>query len=231
MRKLFNWRKKEQSKAENPLPSTGTNTGNSASQEQVNQLNTSSPLTCKNLLLPEFIEAYCNDNLAPLFALIPGTEKDKHWRWAVILEEWSWLMKNEDGKHLFELMKKIYILKTHIIAVDYCTAYLLSQGYDKEVADKLCEVYHNDYSKKENVNRALVMVDTKRYELEILVDEYARLQKNNGGEKTTEADFNANIARLSKHQGYKINKYNTTVAEYAAIHQNFVTEIKAGAKN
>lgn len=225
MSRLFNWLKSRQKKPESRSASTLTNTGNSASQPEEKSSSGSSPLTCKNLPLYHFKEAYYCKNFDPLFLLIPGTQEQKEWRWKVILEEFSFLMKNEEGDHLFELAKKIYILRTQITAVDYCCFYL-NIRYDKEVADKLCEVYPMDYSVKSNIQRALTMVDTKRYELGILSEEYSRLHETNKGEEPTEKDYQSIKVKLNKHQGFKINEFETTVTEFAALYQSLLTELK-----
>lgn len=229
MKRFFRSPNSKQKTAENQLHSSEMNMDNSVSQPGPIQFNTSLPLSCNELMLSPFIQAYCNENYKPLFELINGTDEEKVWRWKIIYEEWSWLMKNEDGDNLFDLANRILQLKTQITFVDYAVFYL-DKRWDVVVAEKLCLIYPAGspeyYKEKKNLQRTLTLVDTKRYELEILSDEYVRLQGVNKGEKTTEKDFNANIARLSKHQGYKIDKVTTTVAEYAAIHQSFLSEIK-----
>lgn len=225
MRKFWNWPGKKQKTAASPLASTVTNTEGSVLPQEASQFKGSSPLTCKELFLSYFIDAYCNDNLAAVYQFMDEPLEKKPFRWLVILEEWSWLMKNEDGDNLFSIANKILQLKTQITFVDYAV-FFLDQRYDKDIADKLRSIYPADYTDKKNLKRALTLVDTKRYELDILTDEYNRLQDSNKGEKLTEPQFISNVARLSKHQGYRIDIQKTTVAEYAAIHQNFLTEIK-----
>lgn len=223
---LFNWLKKKQGKQVAQSDSTETNQGNSALQAEASQSAKSSHLSCDNIPLYTFKKAYCNDDFKLLYSLITGTDEDKQWRWKVILEEYSWQMKNEDGDNLFELAKKIYILKTHIAAVDWCAYYLNNYPFDKGIADKMSEVFPMDYSIKSNINKALVMIDTKRYELEILSDEYSRLQGNSKGERQSEKSFNEEIAAVSKFMGYPINEFKTMVTQYTSMYQNCIASIR-----
>lgn len=164
------------------------------------------------MILAAFIDAYCNNINVPE-------------NWEEILQEWAWLMKDQDGQRMFGLADKIVRWKCHVDFVEYATL-LLERRYDEEVAERLNQEYPGDYRSSEQIALTRSLVGTRKYELSIMEDEYARLMNTGKGEKATEADFEKNIQHLSKFQGYRLDKQVITVAEYGSIYTNFITEIK-----
>ena len=185
---------------------------------------------CRDITMAVFIECYCHDIFK---GLGEGTPEEIIEAWNDILSDWSSLMRNEDSDYLITLADQLNCLKFHIAFVEYATFYL-QRVYDLEIIDRLINECGYDGSYPEDdrdaylkqLSRVISLCKTKVYEASELSDEIERLQKNNKGEKTTEEEFVSNMARLSKYQGYRINKFKIDVFEYTQIHNNFISEIK-----
>jgi len=185
--------------------------------------------SCKTLSLAAFINIYCHD---AYYELGTGTQEQIDFAWAEIVSEWSDLMRNEKASHLISIKSQILELKKHISFVDGAY-FFLTRRYDKEIVERLIkEGYPGEYpdNNMEALTKQMETVKslckTNIYDLWDLVEEEQRLEKNNMGAKSSEEDFVKNIMRLSKYQGYRINKNEITVFEYANIHNNFIDEIK-----
>jgi hypothetical protein len=185
--------------------------------------------SCKTLSLASFINIYCNGKFNELGT---GTQDELELAWVEIVSEWSDLMKNSDTDYLISVKSQILELRKHISWVENAD-FLLRRRYDKGIVERLInEGYPGEYpsNNQEELNKQLDMVvslcKTNIFKLWELVDEENRIEKDNMGGKSTEEDFVKNIMRLSKYQGYRINKFEITVFEYAAIHNSFMDEIK-----
>ena len=185
---------------------------------------------CRDITMAVFIECYCHDIFK---GLGEGKPEDIAEAWNDILSDWSNLMRNEDSDYLISLADQLNCLKFHITFVEYSTFYL-QRVYDREIIDRLINEcgYDGNYPEDnrdaylKQLSRVVSLCKTKVYEASELGDEIERLQKGSKGEKTTEEEFISNMARLSKYQGYRINKFKIDVFEYTQIHNNFIAEIK-----
>ena len=231
MMKIFsNWQILWQKKPNKALDSSETLKEGSASVQETIQSNGLLLRTCKEVSLAVFIDCYCHGIYS---GLGQATEEEIAQVWEALIQEWSNLMKNEDSDYLIELSGRILELKAHITFVEYSN-FLLVRIYDREIIDRLINEcgYDGEYPENDReaylkqLSRVISLCKSKVYELWELNDEYDRLQKNNAGEKTTEEDFERNILRLSKYQGYRINKFKTSVFEYTQLHNNFIADIK-----
>jgi len=217
MKKLWHSPKRKQKKQESQQDFTATNTGSSVSQPEPTPA-TGTLLTCKTMMLDAFIDAYCNDVGMPE-------------NWSEIVQEYAELMGNGNLKRAFEIADKILRLTVHIRFVKECVKYFracirLKRTPDAIVEERLNELYQCDVRDEKSLRLVKSLVKTRFYELSILSDEAERLNASATGERQTEGDFNKDIMHLAKFQGWKIDKKTTTVAEYAAIYNNFIQEIK-----
>ncbi len=235
MMKLFsNWRIIWQKKPASPLPISETTKEGYVSQQEATPYKDSLLRSCKEISLATFIECYCNDNFQ---GLGKGTAEEIEEAWTAIVSEWSELMKNENSEHLLSIESQILSLRAQITFVDYATFLLLRQ-YDQEIIDKLIGLgYPGEYPENDRaayvkqLDLAVSLSKRKVFDLNELIEERDRLEKNSGGGRSGEDDFEKSIARLSKYQGYRIDKHKTTVYEYTNIHTNFIDEIKANNQN
>lgn len=163
-----------------------------------------------------------------------GSEPDKEFRWRVILEEWGWEMKNEDHDHMFFLMERIMELRSMIAwvqntcyAISVC--HVMRKELDGELVMRLNELYPYDYTDPKNVQLALTNLGTREYDLEILQDEYKRLQAENEPKdfkRPTEKEFLKQVQSVAKWFGSAIDEKVTTVLKYTATYQLCLEEIK-----
>jgi hypothetical protein len=186
-------------------------------------------------MLNVFIDCYCHEIYSGLGA---GTPEEIAEAWQEVVSDWSGLMKNDDSDYLLDLSFRILEHKKHLTFVEYSVFYL-ERRYDREIIDRLINEcgYHGEYPEHDReaylkqLSRIVSLSKTHAYQLSELNDELERLQQNGDGKKMTEDDFERNILRLSKYQGYRINKFKTSVFEYAHVHNNFIEEIKNSHKN
>ena len=233
--KLFsNWQIIWQKKPAKVSDSLETSKEDCASQQEPTPYSSLLLRTCKEVSLATFIDCYCHEIYS---GLGEGTPEEITDAWIDIMSEWGELMRNEDTGYMLSLGNQILSLKVHVSLVESITFVLLKK-YDLELVDKLINElgYDGEYPENDRVafvkqlDRVVSLSKTKVYELSELNDEWDRLRKSDSGEKASEDDFERNILRLSKYQGYRINKYKTTIYEYTHIHNNFIAEITARNK-
>lgn len=186
--------------------------------------------SCKALPLFNFIECYCNNDLTYLIISGEPTEAELQDAWNEILLEYLGLVKNEKSSYLFDLGKRITLLQYHIQHINDAVE-ILHYKYDSDIAGDLRGMGYKlsaEYNTEEYTKQLDMIVSkckTRVFELGELQDEYKRLDDTVTGTKQTEEDFNLTIASLSKHQGYHINKKETTLLEFCSIFNLYLKEI------
>lgn len=187
--------------------------------------------TCEEVSLRVFKQCYYRLNYS---GLGNGTEEEIIEAWDGIISEWSGLMKNEDSEYMLILVDKIQELKKHIFFVENAL-FVLARGYNQEIINRLISEcgYDGNYPEDDKeaylkqLERVNSLCKSHVYEVWELTDEYNRLKKTSNGGKDTEEDFDRNIHRLGKYQGYPLNQDTTTVYDFTQIHNNFIAEIQS----
>ena len=229
MRKLFRLPKRWQKSKIKPSDYSEIPKENSASQPEATQSIPIYHRSCKTLPLEAFIQAYCNNDLSGL--IIEG-EPDNGLQDAFneIVFEYSGLIKSENSDYLFHLQKDIAILQHHIIYIDYAVSFLQLK-YDEEIATEVRSFGYavpqfTDSNYNESLDKIKSLAKTKVFEHGNLVDEYNRLNKTVEGKKQSEDEYIRTVIMLAKYQGYQIDRYKTTVYDFAQIFNNYLSEMK-----
>ncbi len=186
--------------------------------------------TCKTLPLYNFIECYCNNDLNYLIISGTATKVELQDAWEEVYLEYTSLIKNEKSSYLFDLEKRITLLEYHIKYIDHAKMFL-HYGYDEEIANEVrgmgyklnAEFGSQDYFKQ--LDLMVSRCKTRIFELGELEEEFKRLLNTVEAKPQNEEDLNITIAMLSKHQGYHINKKETTVLEFCSILNLYLKEI------
>ena len=177
-------------------------------------------------MLYDFKEAYCNQNYN---VLGEGTPEQQAEAWQEIMFEYASLIKSESSEYLFNLTKRITLLRADILYIETAVLYLKIE-HSPEIVDQL-RLYGYpliEGYKEKDLDRIISLAKTLVYELKELCAEYDLLQKTTTGKAQSEEDFDATIAVLSKYQGYAIPQRKTSVTEFCAIFNLFLKSTKHG---
>lgn len=234
MRLFSNWHLLWQKKPENQLGSLEITKDGFVSQPERILSKVGLLRSSKEVMLNVFIDCYCHEIYGELGEGEPSEIAEA---WQELLSEWGGLMKNNDSDYLLDLSFQVLNHKKRLTYVEFAVFYL-ERRYDREIIDRLINEggYDGEYPEDDRdaylkqLSRVMSLSKTHAFQLGELNDELERLQKNSEGKKMTEDDFERNILRLSKYQGYRINKFKTSVFEYAHIHNNFIEEVKNSDK-
>lgn len=202
--------------------------------QETNQSGNIFHLSCKTLTLNPFIQALCNNDYTGLLIEGEFIEAEGINAWNEILFEYSGLIDSQDSAYILELSKEIGLLQYHIIYVDNATLLLRTENIE-EIAEELrCMGYIIPEFGSQGYLKALDMVvstaETKIYELEMLRQEYDRLNKTKGGKKQTEEDYIRTVGMISKYQGYNIDRGTISVFDFVQLFNNYLSEMKINQK-
>lgn len=212
-----------------PLPSTAPQAESIPLKPLTTSLSTFHR-SCKTLPLFAFVEAYCNNDLSLLILSGTPTEEELATAWQEIIFEYSSLIKSENSDYLFELEKKIALSGHHIFYVDNATMFLRFQ-HSLEIVNELRNLGYDlpDMPQENDLNKVVSIAKTIVFDLAEMRDEYERLTNTVNGKKQTEDDFYKTIAALSKYQGYRMEPKSTTMTEFCAVFNLFISENKKAA--
>jgi len=233
-KRLLKWLNAQQMKPGNGGESTRTPEHGSLSP-QVSNINTPSKNTfhrsCSTLTLDRFINVLLSGNL--LYLIIEGepSEKDLIDAWNRIADEYSELINSDKNLNTFETYKKLESVKFKLFYITITLDYLKHE-YDQELAETLAEMgYHFIQlvpDRKDYLGQIFKVETEAKYLIVLLpqyINEYNILMKDQDvevGVKRTVMDYEKELMILSKFQGYRIRKEQTTVTEYAAIVNNYM---------
>lgn len=127
-------------------------------------------------------------------------------------------------------LEKIYQLKNEILGLSVCLELLQDDNYNDVISycksvkipisnEITPENYQNTYNKLES------RLKSKNVQLKEELKQYEKLYNNDSKHKPNEQHFNEQLAVLSKHNGFRIDK-NISLAEYAAYIKNFNDYVK-----
>ncbi len=160
-----------------------------------------------------------------------------------IISEYSSIIQNDKSDAILKMSKRLGLLQWEIVYVEYAVGYLeklfaLRQVTHPETCTKLRRLGYdykfdpaNPFQYKRELgfvrSRAKGLIDQRGD----LLGDYQRLTTSGtGGKKKTRETYELELAELSAHQGYKIDKFTTTVAEYAAVLARYNQAVKAAQK-
>lgn len=188
---------------------------------------------CSNTPLDVFIDCLVNNNLRRLIIHGHYESHELNRAWQRIWHEYCELSGNNQFLSAINLIKKAGYLKGRLFAIqlacqvlslkhdEFCIEYLKKQGYN----------YNFDHNDPEYLQKDLdtVIRRTASIELEIMrtEKEIQKIEETSGGRKVDESYFNIALSRLSKYQGYHIDRSKTMVSEFIVICKDYEREIEA----
>jgi hypothetical protein len=192
--------------------------------------------SCAEISVAKFRKAHCHNDLKILIISGEPTEGQLLDAWNEIVFELSGLIRTEDSARIYEMQLEMTQLQYHIVYVEKAVMVLRVRHSDSIVEELHSLGYPGIYDpgqpeeRTRQLNRLLSLCKTKVYDLEVLQDEYDRLEKTNEGKKQSDEDFIKNIVMLKK-WGYKIDMEETMMDEYAQAMNLYMQETKRSSKN
>lgn len=182
--------------------------------------------SCDKCPLSNYIDLVCNDNLQAL--VIEGNppseilNETKH----MLIIEFSELSGNTHTQSVINSIKRMHLLKTQILGFSLCFDLINHGAYDKPAEFlKTQNVNIGEIKTEADKQQILKSIDSRVKSKSIqLKEESARhnkLLEDSKGEKLTAQSFNEQLAVLSKHTGFRLEK-NLTLAEYAAYIKQYL---------
>jgi len=181
--------------------------------------------SCDNLPLANFIEIVCTGELKHLYsepAKYIHKQADLASVWQVIFNEYNELTNNAQAKHIFNLVRDMYVLQTRISIIDDAIAFLASVDQIELYQDTINILYQygcghivfTNENKIAQLKRCVSICKKYLLELKQKETEYNALNTDNGA-KVTKQDYYANVAIISKYMnGKDIDLHKTTVSLY-----------------
>lgn len=214
------------------LESTSTDTESSNTKSTTSTLLTSGSchLSCETLTYDIFLRIILGESLTLLIrsGVVPIEALSKVW--SSILQEYVDLIKTDKSKSVHALWKKIEYTKRKIIVVDECCRFLKSK-YDKDIAEVLATYGYDmiewmqDYEK---YRTQIHLVEMEAKNLVVLLNqyciEYTQLNPDKAKAAAVRelADYEKELAILSRFMGYRIRKEELTVLEFCSIANNYL---------
>lgn len=190
-------------------------------------------------MLDRWINIMLTGNL--IFLVIngePGPKELLH-AWNLITDEYSELIKSDKSDDVFDVYKKIESTKFKLFYIATTLDYLKAE-YDYELAESLASMgyfFIQDLPDRKDYLGQIFKVETEAKFLIVLLNQYTNeyniLMKDHEDVsiKRTVMDYEKELMILSKHQGYRIRKEQTTVTEYAAIINTYIEYHKSVNKD
>jgi len=181
--------------------------------------------SCDNLPLANFIEIVCTGELKHLYsepAKYIHKQADLNAIWQVIFNEYNELTNNAQAKHIFNLVRDMYVLQTRISIIDDTIALLASVDDVNDYTDAIGILHqygcgHIQITNSDKIAQLKRCVSICRkfvLELKQKETEYNALNTDTGA-KVTKQDYYANVAVISKYMnGKDIDLHKTTVSLY-----------------
>lgn len=235
-KRLSKWLRGTQTNPANGGASMKKEEFGSRSQSQLKQESQSSNIlhqSCQTLTLDRFISIMVSGSLR--FLIIKGnpTDEELSEAWESIVSEYSDLVKTNQSDNVFEVYKRIIHTQWQIGFIDLLLEEL-AKGYDEDIAKELADVGYTIVEKdtwKEYFQQITRVKTEAKYlivQLNQFTNEYQMLMKDEpDAVKRSPAEYEKEIAILSKFQGFRIVKEKTTVAEYCGIINAFIDYHKA----
>lgn len=193
--------------------------------------------TCKEISVTDYKNCLFRKDLSSLVIEGNPTEEELQAAWEDVFFDYGSYLKSDDTSYQVLIVRDIGILKYHTVFVEHALRYLREE-YDMHIAGELREIgYNENFEEKDKErlaaihNRVESLCKTKRFELEVLQDEYDRyLKQKDGGEDTSEEDFDKNTIMLSQYLHYPIDEDKTTAYKYVMIYNSYIADFKARSK-
>lgn len=193
-----------------------------------------------SLPLHLFIEIGVTEDLAPLIISGTPTVMELQDAFEAIISEFSSIVQNDKSDAILKMSRRLGLMQWEIMYVDYAIYYLeklfaLKQITHPETCTQLRRLgydYKFDPANAYQYRRELGFVRSRAKGLidqrADLLGDYQRLTTaGSTGKKKTRETYEVELAELSAYQGYKIDKFTTTVAEYAAVLARYNLAVKA----
>ena len=193
--------------------------------------------SCADISVRKFMKAYCNNDLSVLIITGHPTTEELESAWYDVMYDYSSRIRTDESNYVLHTAWRIGQLQAHIIYVDNALLYLRVR-YNEDMVNELRQMGYTHLLYKEHnedwqqqLRRVESKCKTKVYDLELLVEEYNKLNKISNGTVMKEDDFNANVAMLAKYQGYPIHRDMTMMDEYLSIFNNYMKELQRQKNN
>lgn len=178
------------------------------------------------------MKAYCNNELSVLIITGNPSTAELEEAWNEVMYDYSSRIRTDESNYLLHTAWKIGQLQSHIIYVENALLYLRVR-HNADMVNELRQMgyLHLNYKQHDEdwlqqLKRVESRCKTKVHDLEMLVQEYNKLNKISTGTNMTEDDFNANVMMLAKYQGYPIHRDLTMMDEYLSIFNNYMKDLQ-----
>jgi hypothetical protein len=218
------------------MPSTPTSTEPGRSSATTSRVAPSYALyhqSCDTLIYGEFLKILTTGDLRPLVIEGEPTEEDLKTAWDKILSEYSERITTEKTGNIISLWKRIIYTKWQISFLDIALDYL-KQEYDAEIAEQVMMAGFDmieDLESREDYLRQIYSIETEAKTLIVILNqlynEYKILHPHGETIERTMADYDKELAILSKHVGFWIRKNEVTVADVASIVSIYMDYVKS----
>lgn len=191
--------------------------------------------TCDQISIRNFKKAMCLDDLSGLILSGVPSPEDLSGAWRSLQEDYSMRIKTDDSNYIVQTASEISQLQAHIMYVENAVLHLRVRERQDFVDELVKMGYQLEFKGHtedwdHQLDRVLGQLKTVVFDLEILVDEYKRLQSTGSGEKMSVEDFDENVSMLAKYQGYHLNQDTTMMDEYIAVFNNCMRESRRAQK-
>ncbi len=213
--RYWKWLRSWQTKPENGLASTANQQENASASEQARpldiQISTSGqPLTIDTLIYWDFIQMMLGRIEQPT-------------NWDEIKAEFSEAIKTPKSTTIFECWKKIESLTNRMELVSVSCNFL-KNIYDADIAAILQlngYDYVQDLPERDAYLKQIYLIETEAKTMVVMLNQYYneyRLLCPEGvmPSEPTVADYDKELAILSKFVGHRINKFEITTSEFCA---------------
>ena len=139
--------------------------------------------------------------------------------WELIFKEYQRLTSDAQGKEVLMLLKRITV-EINKINIAKTIINTLANGRHTGLEKQLIALGYR------NPLMALNLIKTQEMQIAGMQNELEQMQKT--GKSATRQDFEEQIERLGKYQGYDVG--NVSIARYCAIVRNYKEEIKSQEK-
>jgi len=185
---------------------------------------------CSELPLYNFIKIVVYDRLESLYSekkYMFLKEADLEAVWQSIYEEYNSLSGNSKHNHIFSLVREIAVL-SHRLQVIQSAIDFLSTDFDEKVCQLLRKMGFKFNYKPDTMARDLKLtVSTAKQLLIKKQDAEKELNDlNKDSQKITEKEYNAQITRISKYMGFKINPKETSVLDFVNYQEAYYQDSK-----
>lgn len=179
--------------------------------------------SCEDLPIGRFMRAVDTGNLGWIVKKRGILKADRAKRWEDIFNEYASLSGDGQSVMILGLMKSVFIKQNKLAVIDE-TVRLLRLRHNTELVDVLKRLgFRKKFTPGENYQKDLnfVIIEARKILMQLKKDQ-EKLKELQTTEKSKKGDFEKLLARMSEHQGYRIDPEIVTVLEFLAIEKNIL---------